>query len=87
VRKSLGDQQNVTAREPRRPKERERTKSIDLNWFSVMTLAPQLDFGDEACVSIGLKRCRFRLYWISAMLLIPNLNCGDDAFALIVFRQ
>jgi hypothetical protein len=30
--------------------------------FHVMTLAPPLDFGNDACVSIGLGRCRCPLY-------------------------
>jgi hypothetical protein len=44
-----------------------------------MTLAPPLDFGDEACVSIGLGRCRCPLYSISEGL------SPDWAISLILF--
>ena len=38
-----------------------------LNLFSVMTLSPQLDFGDDAFVPVRFRLCRFLFNWISAM--------------------
>jgi hypothetical protein len=54
---------------------------------NMVTLSPQLDFGDDAFVSIGFRLCRFLFNWISAMPFSPHLDFGDDLFTSIRFRR